>query len=38
VRLLAPLTIQDSILEEGLALLADSLREAFGQESARAVA
>jgi 4-aminobutyrate aminotransferase len=38
VRLLAPLTIQDHVLEEGLGLLADSLREAFGRESARAVA
>jgi 4-aminobutyrate aminotransferase len=38
VRLLAPLTIQDNILEEGLALLADALRDAYGRESARAVA
>jgi 4-aminobutyrate aminotransferase len=38
VRLLAPLTIQDNVLDEGLALLADALREAFGRESARAVA
>ena len=38
VRLLAPLTIQDSVLDEGLALLADALRDAYGRESARAVA
>jgi len=38
VRLLAPLTIQDNILDEGLALLADALRDAYGRESARAVA
>jgi 4-aminobutyrate aminotransferase len=38
VRLLAPLTIQDHILDEGLALLADALRDAYGRESARAVA
>jgi 4-aminobutyrate aminotransferase len=38
VRLLAPLTIQDNILDEGLALLGDALRDAYGRESARAVA
>ena len=38
VRLLAPLTIQDTVLDEGLALLADALRDAYGRESARAVA
>ena len=38
VRLLAPLTIQDNILDEGLALLGDALRDAYGLESARAVA
>jgi 4-aminobutyrate aminotransferase/4-aminobutyrate aminotransferase/(S)-3-amino-2-methylpropionate transaminase len=38
VRLLAPLTIQDHVLEEGLGLLADALRDAYGRESARAVA
>ena len=38
VRLLAPLTIQDNVLDEGLALLADALRDAYGRESARAVA
>ena len=38
VRLLAPLTIQDNVLDEGLALLADALRDAYGREAARAVA
>ena len=38
VRLLAPLTIPDAVLNEGLDLLASALRDAFGQESKRAVA
>jgi 4-aminobutyrate aminotransferase/4-aminobutyrate aminotransferase/(S)-3-amino-2-methylpropionate transaminase len=38
VRLLAPLTIPDSVLAEGLDILAASLRAAGGRESARAVA
>ncbi len=38
VRLLSPLTIQDAVLNEGLDILAASLREAAGQESKRAVA
>jgi 4-aminobutyrate aminotransferase-like enzyme len=38
VRLLAPLTIQDAVLEEGLDILAASLYAASGREAARAVA
>ena len=38
VRLLAPLTIPDAVLEEGLSLLTTALHDAYGQESARAVA
>jgi 4-aminobutyrate aminotransferase len=38
VRLLAPLTIPDAVLAEGLDILAAALREAYGQESKRAVA
>jgi 4-aminobutyrate aminotransferase len=38
VRLLAPLTIQDAVLEEGLGILEASLNDAFGVPSARAVA
>ncbi len=38
VRLLAPLTIQDAVLEEGLDLLAASINAALGCEPARAVA
>jgi len=38
VRLLAPLTIQDAVLEEGLTILSAALRDACGVESARAVA
>jgi 4-aminobutyrate aminotransferase-like enzyme len=38
VRLLAPLTIPDSVLEEGLGILSASVKEACGVESARAVA
>jgi len=38
VRLLAPLTIPDAVLEEGLTLLAAAVRDAYGVESARAVA
>ena len=38
VRLLAPLTIQDAVLEEGLSMLASALADAYGQESKRAVA
>jgi len=38
VRLLAPLTIPDAVLGEGLDLLAAALRDAYGQESKRAVA
>ena len=38
VRLLAPLTIQDAVLEEGLNILSAALRDACGVESARAVA
>jgi 4-aminobutyrate aminotransferase/4-aminobutyrate aminotransferase/(S)-3-amino-2-methylpropionate transaminase len=36
VRLLAPLTIQDNVLEEGLDILAESLRAAVGQSAQRA--
>jgi 4-aminobutyrate aminotransferase-like enzyme len=38
VRLLAPLTIPDAVLEEGLNILASALKDALGIESARAVA
>jgi len=38
VRLLAPLTIQDAVLEEGLDLLSESIHAALGREPARAVA
>jgi len=38
VRLLAPLTIPDPILEEGLDILEAALHETFGRETARAVA
>ena len=38
VRLLAPLTIPDAVLAEGLELLAAALKDARGVESARAVA
>ena len=38
VRLLAPLTIQDAVLEEGLGILSVAIKEAVGVESARAVA
>jgi 4-aminobutyrate aminotransferase/4-aminobutyrate aminotransferase/(S)-3-amino-2-methylpropionate transaminase len=38
VRLLAPLTIPDSILDEGLGILSAAVKEACGVESARAVA
>jgi 4-aminobutyrate aminotransferase/4-aminobutyrate aminotransferase/(S)-3-amino-2-methylpropionate transaminase len=38
VRLLAPLTIPDAVLEEGLAILSAALEDAYGRESARAVA
>ena len=38
VRLLAPLTIPDAVLDEGLNLLAAALNDAYGRESKRAVA
>ncbi len=38
VRLLAPLTIPDSVLEEGLGILAAALQDAHGRESTLAVA
>ena len=38
VRLLAPLTIPDAVLEEGLGILSASVKDACGVESARAVA
>ena len=38
VRLLTPLTIPDAVLSEGLELLSESLRAAYGRESKRAVA
>jgi 4-aminobutyrate aminotransferase/4-aminobutyrate aminotransferase/(S)-3-amino-2-methylpropionate transaminase len=38
VRLLAPLTIPDTVLEEGLAILAAAVEDAYGRESTRAVA
>jgi 4-aminobutyrate aminotransferase/(S)-3-amino-2-methylpropionate transaminase len=33
VRLLSPLTIQETVLEEGLNILADSLKAAYGVEA-----
>jgi 4-aminobutyrate aminotransferase/(S)-3-amino-2-methylpropionate transaminase len=38
VRLLAPLTIPDTVLGEGLDILAAALCDVYGQESKRAVA
>jgi 4-aminobutyrate aminotransferase len=38
VRLLAPLTIPDAVLAEGLDMLAAALRDAYGRDSKRAVA
>jgi 4-aminobutyrate aminotransferase/4-aminobutyrate aminotransferase/(S)-3-amino-2-methylpropionate transaminase len=38
VRLLAPLTVPDAVLEEGLNILAAALGDAYGRESTRAVA
>jgi 4-aminobutyrate aminotransferase-like enzyme len=38
VRLLAPLTIPDAVLSEGLDILAAALADAYGRESKRAVA
>jgi 4-aminobutyrate aminotransferase/4-aminobutyrate aminotransferase/(S)-3-amino-2-methylpropionate transaminase len=38
VRLLAPLTIQDPVLDEGLNILTAALNDAYGRESTRAVA
>lgn len=38
VRLLAPLTIPDAVLDEGLNILAESLQDAVGRDSKRAVA
>jgi 4-aminobutyrate aminotransferase len=38
VRLLAPLTIPDAVLSEGLDILADAVRDAYGRDSKRAVA
>ena len=38
VRLLAPLTIPDAVLEEGLTILSAAVRDAYGLESTRAVA
>jgi len=38
VRLLAPLTIPDSVLAEGLDMLADAARDAYGRDTKRAVA
>jgi 4-aminobutyrate aminotransferase len=38
VRLLAPLTIPDAVLEEGLTILSAAVRDAYGRESTRAVA
>src|ERR1700678_3012534 len=38
VRLLAPLTIPDAVLSEGLDILAAAVRDAYGRESNRAVA
>jgi 4-aminobutyrate aminotransferase len=38
VRLLAPLTIPDAVLAEGLDALADAVRDAYGRDTKRAVA
>jgi 4-aminobutyrate aminotransferase-like enzyme len=38
VRLLAPLTIPDAVLNDGLEILAAAVRDAYGHESKRAVA
>jgi 4-aminobutyrate aminotransferase/4-aminobutyrate aminotransferase/(S)-3-amino-2-methylpropionate transaminase len=38
VRLLAPLTISDAVLEEGLGILSEAVQDAYGRDSARAVA
>src|SRR5271165_5679091 len=38
VRLLSPLTIPDAILDEGLAILSEAVRDAYGRESRRAAA
>jgi 4-aminobutyrate aminotransferase/4-aminobutyrate aminotransferase/(S)-3-amino-2-methylpropionate transaminase len=38
VRLLAPLTIPDAVLEEGLTILSAAVHDAYGRESTRAVA
>ncbi|MGO9993306.1 MAG: 4-aminobutyrate--2-oxoglutarate transaminase [Steroidobacteraceae bacterium] len=38
VRLLAPLTIPDAVLDEGLTILSAALNDAYGRESTRAVA
>jgi 4-aminobutyrate aminotransferase len=38
VRLLAPLTIPDAVLDEGLDILAAAVRDAYGRDSKRAVA
>jgi hypothetical protein len=38
VRLLAPLTIPDAVLDEGLTMLSAAVRDACGRESTRAVA
>jgi 4-aminobutyrate aminotransferase/(S)-3-amino-2-methylpropionate transaminase len=38
VRLLAPLTIQDAVLSEGLAILSAAVVDAYGVDAARAVA
>jgi 4-aminobutyrate aminotransferase len=38
VRLLAPLTIPDTVLSEGLDILADAVRDAYGRDAKRAVA
>jgi 4-aminobutyrate aminotransferase/4-aminobutyrate aminotransferase/(S)-3-amino-2-methylpropionate transaminase len=38
VRLLAPLTVPDAILEEGLTVLSAAVHDAYGRESTRAVA
>ena len=38
VRLLAPLTIPDAVLDEGLTILAAALADAYGRETKRAVA
>jgi hypothetical protein len=38
VRLLAPLTIPDAVLVEGLSILSAAVHDAYGRESTRAVA